>query len=123
MADNMPNNMSYNMSGPCIIGQGITIKGNLTGAEELVVEGSIEGHIALKSNLTVKETGSITADVSVQALVVHGKVSGNIDASDVVSLSSAASVVADIRAPRVVLEDGARFKGRIEMDFDLPADV
>ena len=51
---------------------------------------------------------------------MHGAVSGNIEARDLVSLSGEASVVADIRAPRVVIEDGARFKGRIEMDVDLP---
>lgn len=108
---------------PCIIGRGITIKGNISGAEELVVDGSVEGHVALKNHLTVNATGQITADIQTQSLMVHGRVSGNIDADDVVSLSAEASVVADIRAPRVVIEDGARFKGRIEMDVDLPPGV
>jgi cytoskeletal protein CcmA (bactofilin family) len=108
---------------PCIIGKGITIKGNLTGSEELVIEGNVEGHIALKNHLTIKESGRITADISTESLLVHGQVSGNIDANDLVSLSSEASVVADIRAPRVVIEDGARFKGRIEMDVDLPPGI
>jgi cytoskeletal protein CcmA (bactofilin family) len=105
---------------PCVIGRGITIKGNLNGSEELIIEGSVEGHIALKNHLTIKETGRITADITTQSLLVHGKVSGNIEADELVSLSSEASVVADIKAPRVVIEDGARFKGRIEMDVDLP---
>lgn len=105
---------------PCVIGRGITIKGNLSGAEELVVEGGVEGHIALKNHLTIKETGRITADIVTESLLVHGQVSGNIEANDVVSLSAEASVVADIRAPRVVIEDGARFKGKIDMDVELP---
>jgi cytoskeletal protein CcmA (bactofilin family) len=108
---------------PCVIGRGITIKGNLSGAEELVIEGTVEGHIALKNHLTIKETGRITADITTESLLVHGQVSGNIEANDLVSLSSEASVVADIKAPRVVLEDGARFKGRIEMDVELPPGI
>jgi len=105
---------------PCVIGRGITIKGNLTGSEELVIEGSVEGHIALKNHLTIKETGQITADITTESMLVQGRVSGQIDANDLVSLSADASVVADIKAPRVVIEDGARFKGRIEMDVELP---
>ncbi|MCC7073735.1 MAG: polymer-forming cytoskeletal protein [Deltaproteobacteria bacterium] len=108
---------------PCVIGRGITIKGNLSGAEQLVIEGAVEGHISLKNHLTIKETGRITADITTHSLMVHGQVSGNIEANDLVSLSSEASVVADIKAPRVVLEDGARFKGRIEMDVELPPGV
>lgn len=107
----------------CVIGRGITIKGNLTGAEELVIEGSVEGHISLKNHLTIKESGRIMADISTESLLVHGQMSGNIEANDLVSLSAEASVVADIRAPRVVIEDGARFKGRIEMDVELPPGV
>ena len=108
---------------PCVIGRGITIRGNLTGSEQLVIEGSVEGHISLKNHLTIKETGRITADITTHSLLVHGQVSGNIEAEDLVSLSSEASVVADIKAPRVVLEDGARFKGRIEMDVELPPGI
>ncbi len=108
---------------PCVIGRGITIKGNLAGSEELVIEGNVEGHIVLKEHLTIKETGRITADIEVHSLLVLGAVSGNIDAQDLVSLSAEASVVADIRAPRVVIEDGARFKGRIEMDVELPPGI
>lgn len=105
---------------PCVIGRGITVKGNLSGAEELVVEGAVEGHIALKNHLTIKETGRVTADITTESVLVQGQVSGNIECNDLVSLSADASVVADIKAPRVVLEDGARFKGRIEMDVELP---
>ena len=108
---------------PCVIGRGITVKGNLSGAEELVVEGAVEGHIALKNHLTIKESGRVTADITTESLLVHGQVSANIEARDLVSLSAEASVVADIKAPRVVLEDGARFKGRIEMDVELPPGI
>jgi cytoskeletal protein CcmA (bactofilin family) len=108
------------MAESCVIGKGIHIKGNLTGAEDLVVEGTIEGHITLKNHITVAESGQLTADISTHSLEVHGRVSGQIEANEMVSLSSASNVVADIHAPRVVIEDGARFRGRIEMDVELP---
>lgn len=111
------------MADQCVIGRGIQIRGNLSGGEDLVVEGTIEGHISMKNHLTVSESGTITADISTNSLEVHGRVSGQIEATEMVSLSAAANVVADIRAPRVVIEDGARFKGRIEMDVDLPREL
>jgi cytoskeletal protein CcmA (bactofilin family) len=111
------------MAEQCVIGRGIQIKGNLSGGEDLVVEGSVEGHVSMKNHLVVMETGIITADILTSSLEVHGRVSGQIDASEMVSLSAASNVVADIRAPRVVIEDGARFRGRIEMDVDLPKDL
>lgn len=110
-------------SGACVIGRGITIKGSVAGAEALVVEGSLEGRVDLKSALTVAETGTVNADITAETLTVHGQVVGSIEASDVVSLAADAQVTADIRAPRVVIEDGARFKGSIDMDVDLPADL
>jgi cytoskeletal protein CcmA (bactofilin family) len=105
---------------PCIIGRGISIKGILAGSEPLIIEGAVEGHIVLKEHLTIKETGRIIANVEVESLLVYGSVSGSIEARDLVSLSAEASVVADIRAPRVVIADGAHFRGRIEMDVRLP---
>ena len=108
---------------PCVIGRGIQIKGNLSGGEDLVIEGKVEGHIALKNHLTIQESGEIEAEISTHSMEAHGRVSGNIEAEDLVSLSSAANVVADIRAPRVVIEDGARFRGRIEMEVELPPDL
>jgi len=104
-----------------VIGKGIQIKGNLSGAGDIVVEGRVEGQIALKNTLTIEEAGEVQADVEVQSIVVNGRMAGNIEATDKVAISSTAQMVGDIRAPRVVIEDGARFKGSIEMDVKLPA--
>ena len=104
----------------CIIGTGIQIRGNLSGSGDLVVEGRVEGHVALQDHMTVEDTGTVVADVETQNLTVNGKMSGNVDASDRVKISSTAVVTGDIRAPRVVIEDGARFRGSIEMDVPLP---
>ena len=106
-----------------VIGRGITIRGNLSGSEDLVIEGRVEGTVALKNHLTIEGTGSIMADVDVQNLTVNGEVQGNIAASESVLVSGTAKVIGNIRAPRVIIEDGARFKGGIEMEFELPEGV
>ena len=102
-----------------IIGKGIVIKGNLTGAGDLIIEGKVEGQIALKNHLTIESTGNVQAD----ELTINGEASGNIDASSKVAISSSAKVAGDIKAPRVVIEDGAVFNGSIEMEVKLPEDV
>jgi len=108
---------------PCVIGKGIQIRGNLSGAEDLIIEGRVEGHIALSNHVTIESTGQIVADISTRSLSIQGEVSGNIEAEDTVSINADAKVLADIRAPRVIIEDGARFKGRVEMDVELPDDI
>ena len=105
---------------PCVIGKGIQIRGNLSGSGDLVVEGRVEGHISLQDHILVESSGTVVADIDTEELTVNGSMSGNIDASDRVSISSTATVIGDIRAPRVVIEDGARFRGNIEMDVPLP---
>ena len=73
--------------------------------------------------ITVEQSGTVVADIETRELTANGSMSGNIDASDRVSISAMATVVGDIRAPRVVIADGARFRGNIEMDVPLPADI
>lgn len=109
-----------NNNDTCVIGQGITINGRLTGDEDLIVEGRIEGTISLNNHLMVEQTGSVVADIEAVELTVRGQVHGNITAAEVVSILSNAEVVGDIRAPRIIIEDGARFKGNIDMDVPLP---
>jgi cytoskeletal protein CcmA (bactofilin family) len=65
----------------------------------------------------------VLADVRLENLTVHGQMSGDIQAADRVVISASAKVVGDIKAPRVVIQDGARFKGSIEMDVKLPEDI
>lgn len=106
-----------------IIGKGIVIKGNLTGGGDLVIEGRVEGQIALKNHLTIETTGRVQADIRAEELTINGEASGNIDASTKVSISSSAKVAGDIKAPRVVIEDGAVFNGSVEMEVKLPDDI
>jgi cytoskeletal protein CcmA (bactofilin family) len=106
-----------------IIGKGITIRGSLTGAGDLVIEGRVEGQIALKNHLTIETSGQVEADIRAEELTINGTASGNIDASTKVSISQSARVNGDIKATRVVIEDGAVFNGSIEMDVKLPDDI
>ena len=98
------------------IGQSVQIKGELSGNEDLTIEGMVEGKIMLKDhNLTIGANGRITAEVHAKTVVVVGQVSGNITADDKVEIAPSGSVEGDIRAPRVSISDGARFKGSIDM--------
>lgn len=109
--------------GPCVIGRAITIRGSLSGGEDLLVEGRIEGTVSLKNHLSIEETGVVEADIDVQDLTVRGEAKGDITAAQSVSVTANARVVGNIRAPRVIIEDGARFRGHIDMDVKLPPGV
>jgi cytoskeletal protein CcmA (bactofilin family) len=108
---------SSTRSGPAIIGPSITIKGEVTGDEDLVVQGRIEGTVKLaKHDLTVGSTGRVTADVHGKSVVVEGEVVGDLVALDQIVLRHTAVVEGNVKAPRVALEDGAVFRGGVEME-------
>ena len=101
---------------PATIGQSVQIEGELTGQEDLIIDGKIEGKIVLDGHhLTVGPNGCIHAEVHAKSVQVNGEVSGNIVADDKVEISSSGSVHGDITAPRVALADGSSFKGSIDM--------
>lgn len=108
---------------PCVIGKGIEIKGNVSGSEDLLVLGHVEGHITLANHITVAEGGAISGDVTTRSISIDGEVSGTIQAEETIAINAAAKVAADLRAPRVMIEEGALFKGRIDMDVDLPKNI
>jgi cytoskeletal protein CcmA (bactofilin family) len=81
----------------------------------LIIEGRVEGEITLKKHLTVETTGVIVADVKTKNITVKGELRGNMTAEDLVEIHASARVVGDISAPRVVIAEGARFKGHIDM--------
>jgi len=108
---------------PGIIGRGIQIRGQLSGAGDLIVEGRVEGKIDLKDHLTIEQSGIVVADIESDELTVLGQLSGNVEANARAAIKSSSTVVGDIRAPKVVIEDGARFRGNIEMDVKLPPGI
>jgi len=99
------------------IGSSMHIKGELTGKEDLTIEGTVEGKIRLKGHqLTIGEKGQVSADIrDASAVVVLGKMIGNIAAGERVEIAATGTMQGDISAPRIVLADGARFKGSIDM--------
>ena len=98
------------------IGKSVVIKGELTGSEDLYVDGQVEGSISLKNNsLTVGPHGQIKASIEAKGLVVQGKLEGNILASDRVDLRKSAVVTGDISTQRISIEEGAYLKGKIDI--------
>lgn len=104
----------------CTIGQQITVRGSLSGEEDLLVEGRIEGSVALSGHLIVAAGGVLQADVDVESIEVHGEVEGDIVASKSITIDKGAQVSGNVRAPRVIIHDGARFRGAVEMEVELP---
>ena len=98
------------------IGKSVFIKGELSGSEDLYVDGEVEGTIELRGHsLTVGPNGRVRAHVHARNVVVQGKVTGNIQASERVDLRASANVTGDITTARIAVEDGAFFKGGIEV--------
>jgi len=103
--------------GPATIGPSITIKGNVSGDEDLVIQGRIDGKVNLaKHNVTIGSNGRVKADVQGRTVVVEGEVEGDLRGQEQIILRKTAKVNGSIAAPRVTLEDGAVFRGAIEMD-------
>jgi cytoskeletal protein CcmA (bactofilin family) len=99
-----------------IIGSSIVIDGEISGDEDLVIQGTVKGKISLKESLFVESSGVVEADIEVQNVDVGGRVTGNISATDKVELKRECRVIGDIRAPRILIADGASFKGNVDMD-------
>jgi cytoskeletal protein CcmA (bactofilin family) len=99
-----------------VIGSSIVIDGEISGDEDLVIQGTVKGKIGLKESLYVEKTGVIEADIETANVEVSGQVTGNIVASDKVELKTDCKVVGDIRAPRILIADGAMFKGNVDME-------
>ena len=99
-----------------VLGPGLTVKGQISGDEDLQIEGKVEGPITLKGQrLTVGSSGEIVSDVHAREVIVYGKVRGNLFAEDRVEVKKDGSVVGNITGGRVLIEDGAYLKGQIEI--------
>jgi cytoskeletal protein CcmA (bactofilin family) len=99
------------------IGPGIDIKGEIVSDEDLVLEGGVSGQVLLRdATLTVARQARITADLRSTRVHVFGSVQGNIAATERIELTTTASVVGNLSANQVVLQEGATFNGRIDMD-------
>src|SRR5262245_10593195 len=98
------------------IGKSIVINGELSGSEDLTIEGRVDGKIELRDHvLTVGSNGRIKAQITAKAIVVLGQVTGNLNATEKVDIKETGSVEGDVVAPRVAIADGSHFKGSIDM--------
>jgi len=98
------------------IGKSVVIKGELSGSEDLTIEGQVEGKIELRQNvLTIGPNGKIKAQVFAKSVIVLGEVVGNVTASEKVDIRDNGSVDGDLVSPRVAIAEGAHFRGSIDM--------
>jgi len=98
------------------ISKGLSIKGEITGTESLFIDGKVEGSISIPGNrVTVGKNGNVTASISAREIVVLGKLKGNVNATDRVDIRAEGALTGDVAAARISIEDGAFFKGGIDI--------
>src|SRR6266851_1050411 len=111
-----PRPASASTADQATIGKSLVIKGEVTGSESLYIDGRVEGSINLSGNrVTVGRNGVVSANINAREIVVLGKVRGNLTASDRVDIRSDGSLTGDVVAARISIEDGAFFKGGIDI--------
>ena len=99
------------------LGANLHVKGEVTGSEDFVIEGTFEGLVQLdEGNLTIARTAKVTADIVAAEIVVAGDVKGNVRAKKRIRLKTDGSVTGDLTTPEILIEDGALFKGSVEID-------
>jgi len=99
------------------IGPSVQVKGEINGSEDLEIHGSVEGTVTLEERrLTIGPTAKVSADLSAREIVIYGSVKGNLRAKDRIEIKKDGSVVGDLSTARIMIEDGAYFKGSIEIE-------
>ena len=98
------------------IGAGITIEGEVTSDEDVLVQGTLRGKLTARDGATVDPGALVEADIEGGSFVVSGAVTGNITSSDRVDLQAGSKVVGNVKAARITIADGAQFKGNVDMD-------
>lgn len=110
--------------GNAVIGKSVIIKGQIFSREDLTIDGEVEGTIELQEHrLTVGPNGKVSAGVKAREIVVLGTVHGNVEASDKIDIRKDAKLVGDIKTARIVIEDGAYFKGNIDIQRSAAANA
>lgn len=119
------NNMKADQSPPqAVIGAGVKMQGQIISRENIIVDGLIEGSITAEDNqVLVSDSGAVKGDIHASIILVEGSVIGDISASQSVVISASGNMIGNIESPRVTLQDGAKFKGSIEMDPGQPKQV
>ncbi len=109
-------------SGSATIGKAVMVKGQIYSREDLVIDGEVEGTVDVQEHrLTVGPNGKVVAGIKAREIVVLGAIQGNVEAADKIDIRKDAKLVGDIKAARIVIEDGAYFKGSIDIVRAEPA--
>jgi len=99
------------------LGSSLQVKGDITGTEDLLIDGSVEGLIQLdERKLTVGAAAKVTADINARDVVVYGSVKGNVRATGRIEIKRDGSIIGNLTTAQIMIEDGADFKGSIEID-------
>lgn len=99
-----------------VIGSSIVVDGEISGDETVVVQGTVKGRIAVSENVFVETSARLEADVEADTVEIGGEVTGNITAGSRVEIKADAKMVGDVKSPRILIADGALYKGNIDMD-------
>lgn len=99
-----------------VIGSTLVIDGEITGDEALIIQGTVKGRITLTENVFVENSATLQADIEAESVEIGGVVTGNITASSRVEIKAEGKCIGDIKSPRILIADGALFKGNIDMD-------
>jgi cytoskeletal protein CcmA (bactofilin family) len=99
-----------------VIGSSIVIDGEISGDEPLTILGTVKGKIAIAENVIIEAGATVEADVEAQTVTVSGKLTGNVNASEKLELRPESKMIGNAKAPRIVVADGASFKGNVDMD-------
>lgn len=112
-----PRSMPAADRGGARVGPGLQVKGEISGNDDLLIDGAVDGHVHLGDRrLTIGSTAKVTADIQAREVIVFGNVKGNLRAQDRIEIKKDGSVVGDLTTTRIMIEDGAYFKGSIEIE-------
>lgn len=106
-----------------VLGRGAKVRGRIGGDGDLRVEGQVEGDVRISGQLAIEEGAAVTGDVEASAVVIGGALTGDVAVRGSVTIRAGAEVAGNLDGAEVVLEEGASFTGRIEAEFDMPAEL
>jgi len=104
-----------NSHSPTLLGKGMRIIGEVSSEEDLIVNGELEGKLSLGNRLTIGAGSKVTADIKAREVEVFGSLKGNVEAKDRIAIHAGATIVGDIKTAGIVIDDGAYFKGGIDI--------
>ncbi len=107
-------------SGTTYIGANITIEGTLSGSEPVIIDGTVRGNVRLGSELRIGTKGRVEATVHARSIIIEGRVEGDVSADERVELVASANVDGNIKAPKIVVAEGAKFRGNVDMGSTRP---